>query len=85
MVPVNILLEAGVSFLGLGIELPTASWGSLLATAWGTVRQPTSSSSSMTVWITLFPSLAILITVLAFNVLGEGLRAALDPRSRRRA
>ncbi len=85
MVPVNILLEAGVSFLGLGIELPTASWGSLLATAWGTVRQPTSSSTSMTIWITLFPSVAILVTVLAFNVLGEGLRAALAPRSRRRA
>ena len=84
MVPVNILLEAGVSFLGLGIELPTASWGSLLATAWGTVRQPTSSSTSTTIWITLFPSAAILVTVFAFNVLGEGLRAALDPRSRGR-
>ena len=85
MVPVNILLEAGVGFLGLGIELPTASWGSLLATAWGTVRQPTTTSQSMTLWITLFPSVAILVTVLAFNVLGEGLRAALDPRSRPRA
>lgn len=85
MVPVNILLEAGVSFLGLGIELPTASWGSLLATAWGTVRSPTTTSQSTTIWITLFPSVAILVTVLAFNVLGEGLRAALDPRSRRRA
>jgi peptide/nickel transport system permease protein len=85
MIPVNILLEAGVSFLGLGIELPTASWGSLLATAWGTVRSPTTTSQSMTLWITLFPSVAILVTVLAFNVLGEGLRAALDPRSRRRA
>ena len=85
MIPVNILLEAGVSFLGLGIELPTASWGSLLATAWGTVRSPTATSQSTTIWITLFPSIAILIAVLAFNVLGEGLRATLDPRSRSRA
>ena len=85
MIPVNILLEAGVSFLGLGIQLPTASWGSLLATAWGSIRQPNVSTVSMTVWITIFPSLAILATVLAFNVLGEGIRAAFDPASRRTA
>ena len=81
MIPVNILLEAGISFLGFGIELPTASWGSLLSTAWGTIRQPVISTESMTIWMTLFPSLAILLTVLAFNLLGEGLRAAYDPAS----
>ena len=85
MIPVNILFEAGISFLGLGIELPTASWGSLLSTAWGSIRQPNISTTSMTVWITLFPSLAILVTVLAFNLVGEGLRAAFDPAAERAA
>ncbi len=85
MIPVNILLEAGISFLGFGIELPTASWGSLLSTAWGTIRQPVVSTESMTIWITLFPSLAILLTVLAFNLLGEGLRGAYDPGSENRS
>jgi peptide/nickel transport system permease protein len=81
----NILLEAGLSYLGVGIKLPTASWGSLLSTAWGTARAPNLlGASQATVWLTLFPSLAILATVLAFNLLGEGLRAAADPSGTRR-
>lgn len=76
----NVLLEAGLSFLGVGIKLPTASWGSLLATSWGTARNPSPLlPEQTTVWLTLLPSAAILVAVLAFNLLGEGLRAALDP------
>jgi len=70
----TIVLEAGLSFLGLGVQAPTASWGSMvdagranLLGAW---------------WISTFPGLAIVGTVLAFNLVGEGLRDALDPRSR---
>jgi peptide/nickel transport system permease protein len=67
-----ILLEAGLSYLGLGVQQPTASWGNIIqdggdqiATLW---------------WISLFPGLAIVFTVMAFNTLGDGLRDALDPR-----
>jgi len=69
-----ILLEAGLSFLGLGAQPPTASWGNMLTdgqkylrTAW---------------WIAIYPGLAIFITVLSFNFIGDGLRDALDPRLR---
>ena len=76
----NILLEAGFSFLGVGIQLPTASWGSLLATSWGTVRNPNPLPAAQnTIWLTVLPSMAILVSVLAFNLFGEGLRAAADP------
>jgi peptide/nickel transport system permease protein len=70
-----ILLEAGLSFLGLGVKLPTASWGNLLAAGpdFYTV-QP---------WLMIWPGLAVLITTLAFNLLGDGLRDAFDPRSAR--
>jgi peptide/nickel transport system permease protein len=70
-----ILLEAGLSFLGLGIKLPTASWGNLLAAGpdFYTV-QP---------WLMIWPGLAVLITTLAFNLLGDGLRDAFDPRGSR--
>ena len=61
-----ILTESGLSFLGLGIQPPTASWANLLMDAKGTL--------GVAWWQTLFPGLAILITVLAFNLLGEGLR-----------
>jgi peptide/nickel transport system permease protein len=68
-----ILLEAGLSFLGVGIKQPTASWGNLLGQApdYYTV-QP---------WLMVWPGLAVLITTLAFNLLGDGLRDAFDPRS----
>jgi peptide/nickel transport system permease protein len=70
-----ILLEAGLSFLGLGIKLPTASWGNVLAAGpdFYTV-QP---------WLMIWPGLAVLVTTLAFNLLGDGLRDAFDPRSAR--
>ncbi len=70
-----ILAEAGLSFLGLGIQPPTSSWGSLLAQAPQYYQtQP---------WLMLWPGLAVLLTTLAFNLLGDGLRDALDPRSTR--
>ena len=69
----NILFEAGLSFLGVGIQLPTASWGNLLSTA------PEFYTTQP--WLMLWPGLAILLTTLAFNLLGDGLRDAFDPRS----
>ena len=68
-----VLFEAGLSFLGLGIELPTASWGNLLATAPEFYTQQP--------WLMVWPGLAVLLTTLAFNLLGDGLRDAFDPRS----
>jgi peptide/nickel transport system permease protein len=70
-----ILAEAGLSFLGLGIQLPTASWGNLLAQA----PQYYTSRPLLMVW----PGIALLMTTLAFNLLGDGLRDAFDPRSSR--
>jgi peptide/nickel transport system permease protein len=70
-----ILLEAGLSFLQIGIKAPTASWGSLLQTGPDYyLTQP---------WLMVWPGLAILLTTLAFNLLGDGLRDAFDPRSSR--
>ena len=73
VIPQNILLEAALSYLGVGIDPPQASWGEMLAeatpifaTAW---------------WFFLFPGLALLLTVLAFNLLGDGIRDALDPKA----
>jgi peptide/nickel transport system permease protein len=67
-------LESTLSFLGFGIQPPTASWGNMLANA----------SSNMTIapWVAVFPGLCILVTVLAINYLGDGLRDALDPNMR---
>jgi ABC-type dipeptide/oligopeptide/nickel transport system permease subunit len=72
LVAVNILAEAGLSFLGLGIPPGQPSWGNLLANA------PTYYQTD--VWILIFPGLAILFTTIAFNLLGDGLRDAFDPR-----
>jgi ABC-type dipeptide/oligopeptide/nickel transport system permease subunit len=70
----NIIAEAGLSFLGLGIEQPTASWGNLLAAAPDFyLTQP---------WLMVWPGLSILLATLAFNLLGDGLRDAFDPRAR---
>ncbi len=70
----NIIAEAGLSFLGLGIEQPTASWGNLLAAAPDYyLTQP---------WLMVWPGLFILMTTFAFNLLGDGLRDAFDPRAR---
>jgi peptide/nickel transport system permease protein len=67
-----ILVESGLSFLGLGVQPPEPSWGNIL----------TSGKDNIEVawWLSLYPGLAILITVLSYNLVGEGLRDALDPR-----
>jgi peptide/nickel transport system permease protein len=73
-----IVTEATLSFLGVGVRPPTPSWGSMLRTG--------SQYLEVAPWIAIFPGLAIFVTVLAFNFVGDGLRRALDPRlvSRRR-
>jgi peptide/nickel transport system permease protein len=73
LIPVNILIEAALSFLGVGVRAPTASWGQMLAEA-----TPIFNSAW---WYMLFPGLALLLTVLAFNLLGDGLQDALNPRT----
>jgi peptide/nickel transport system permease protein len=72
IIPTNILFEAALSFLGVGVQPPTASWGAMIAdatdifdTAW---------------WYMTFPGLALLLTVLAFNLVGDGLQDALNPK-----
>ncbi len=69
-----ILIESGLSFLGLGVQPPTPSWGSLLASGKDHIE--------IAWWLSAFPGLAILLTVLGYNLLGEGIRDALDPRQR---
>ena len=73
IIPANILLEAALSFLGVGIEEPNPSWGAMIADAVDTFDTAW--------WYMLFPGLALLLTVLAFNLLGDGLQDALDPRA----
>jgi peptide/nickel transport system permease protein len=75
ILPTNILYEAALSFLGVGVQPPTASWGQMIAeatpifdTAW---------------WYMLFPGLALVLTVLAFNLVGDGLQDALNPKAGR--
>jgi peptide/nickel transport system permease protein len=70
----TIIAEAGLSFLGLGIELPNASWGNLL--------QQAKDFYLIQPWLMFWPGFAVLITTLAFNLLGDGLRDAFDPRAR---
>lgn len=74
-IPTNILIEAALSFLGVGIRPPTASWGQMIASA-----TPIFNTAW---WYMVFPGAALLLTVLAFNLLGDGLRDALNPRSAR--
>lgn len=66
-----IITESALSFLGFGIQPPTASWGNMLANA--------ESNMAIAPWVAIFPGLCILVTVLAINYLGDGLRDALDP------
>ncbi|MBD5653755.1 MAG: ABC transporter permease, partial [Candidatus Eremiobacteraeota bacterium] len=66
-----IILESTLSFLGFGIQPPTASWGNMLANA--------NANMAIAPWVAIFPGLCILVTVLAINYLGDGLRDALDP------
>jgi peptide/nickel transport system permease protein len=72
-IPLNILIEASLSYLGVGVRPPTASWGQMLAAA-----TPTFNTAW---WFMVFPGAALLLTVLAFNLLGDGLRDALNPRA----
>ncbi len=72
LIPLNILLEAALSFLGVGIRPPTASWGQMISDA--------SANFNTAWWYMLFPGLALLLTVLAFNLVGDGLLDALNPR-----
>lgn len=69
-----ILIEATLSFLGMGAQPPTPSWGSILSDGRTYMR--------LAPWVTIFPGIAIMLTVLGFNLLGDGLRDALDPRLR---
>jgi peptide/nickel transport system permease protein len=68
-----VLTESALSFLGLGVQPPTPSWGNMLTTGKDYIH--------FAWWLSLFPGLAILLSVLAFNLFGEGLRDAVDPRS----
>ncbi|HEY8722776.1 MAG TPA: ABC transporter permease [Gaiellaceae bacterium] len=82
LVATNIMIEVGVTFLGAGIKLPTASWGSLLAQTWGSILSPNAfNPATVQPWLTLIPSIAIFLTVFSLNQFGEGLREATDPRS----
>jgi len=75
-IPAAILIESALSFLGLGVQPPQASWGSMLESAQGWLTTAW--------WMWVPPGAAISITVLAFNFAGDGLRDALDPRGRTR-
>jgi len=70
----NVMLEASLSYLGIGVQPPTPSWGGLI--------QQGQSFYRSAPWLVLFPGLAIMLTVFAFNLLGDGLRDALDPVQR---
>jgi peptide/nickel transport system permease protein len=67
-----ILIEAALSFLGQGVQPPTPSWGNIIADG--------SESLTSAWWVATFPGLAIALTVIAFNLVGDGLRDRLDPR-----
>ncbi len=69
-----ILTESALSFLGIGVQPPTPSWGNILTAG--------KDNIDIAWWLSLYPGLAILVTVLGYNLLGEGLRDALDPRLR---
>ena len=76
-VPAVVLQEAFLSFLGLGIQPPDASWGTLIADG--------ARVMALFPWLVVFPGLALSLTLLAFNFLGDGLRDALDPQDRQQA
>jgi ABC-type dipeptide/oligopeptide/nickel transport system permease subunit len=74
-IPNAVVFESTLSFLGLGVQPPAASWGNILATA--------TNFYTVAWWYTVFPALALLITTLAFNLLGDGIRDAMDPTTER--
>ena len=71
-IPGDIMLESTLSFVGLGVQPPDPSWGSMISEGRKFIRQ--------NVWYSFFPGLAIMLVVLAFNTLGDGVRDALDPK-----
>jgi peptide/nickel transport system permease protein len=73
LIPANILFEAALSFLGVGVQPPTASWGQMIADA--------TPIFNIAWWWMVFPGAALLLTVLAFNLLGDGLQDALNPKA----
>jgi peptide/nickel transport system permease protein len=73
-IPAAILTESGLSFLGIGVPPPHATWGNILNEGKETIE--------IGWWLSVYPGLAILVTVLSYNLLGEGIRDALDPRLR---
>jgi peptide/nickel transport system permease protein len=75
LIPITIVLEATLSFLGLGVPPPTADWGQMIAESELVYQQAW--------WFLVFPGAVLLITTLAFNILGDGVRDALDPRLER--
>ena len=75
LIPTAIIFEATLSFLGLGIALPSPSWGNMLSDAQGVGFQAW--------WFYIFPMIFLLLTTLAFNLLGDAVRYALDPRTER--
>ncbi|HXD98611.1 MAG TPA: ABC transporter permease [Candidatus Acidoferrum sp.] len=76
-IPAAILTESGLSFLGLGVQPPRATWGNILNEGKDAIE--------LAWWLSVYPGLAILATVLSYNLLGEGIRDALDPRLRQSA
>src|SRR5450755_4046595 len=74
-IPTAVIFEATLSFLGIGIPEPTPSWGSILSEA--------QNYYTVAWWYVVFPSIALLVTTLAFNLLGDGIRDAMDPRTER--
>jgi peptide/nickel transport system permease protein len=80
----NILAEVGLSFLGVGVQASVPTLGSLLSTVWGTIFNPqTYNSQVYTPWQTVFPMVAIVVTVVSLNRLSEALRRAMEPRETR--
>ena len=73
-IPAAILIESGLSFLGLGVQPPHATWGNILNEGKDAIE--------LAWWLSVYPGMAILVTVLSYNLLGEGIRDALDPRLR---
>jgi peptide/nickel transport system permease protein len=69
-----VLTESGLSFLGIGVQPPDPSWGNILTEGKDNIE--------IAWWLSLYPGLAILITVMGYNLLGEGIRDSLDPRLR---
>jgi peptide/nickel transport system permease protein len=74
LIPTNVLFEAALSFLGVGVQAPTATWGGMLSDASKYITEPA---------FIFFPGMAVFVTVLAFNLFGDGLRDAFDPKGTR--